>query len=409
VGGTVIGLGASATVNVLNNGADTVTISANGSFSFPTEVASGGAYSVTVETPSSSQTCGVQNGSGNVASAAVTNVLVYCTYVVTAASLKATSTYTGVGALFYDESNGVNYPFDIVGTDTYDGVSASSFTYTINYAGTIASGQSSTGTYTVTTTDAIPSLVDGSGSLGGVEGANDDAMVEAGGMASGSYPSIYVGVLPNTSATTDSVNGTWAQVALIAKSGDVVAEEGTTVFTNGNATYSRTSNNAGTLGTDSGSFSYTVTSGIFTVSGASAGAVSADGDLIIAADTTSGDAPSIFAGVLQGSGVTQATFDGVYAVASYGGNTTTATTGGFYTIFAYGNGSFGMTYTQNNNGTVASSTGSGTYTVTADGTLTITLADGTVLNGAISADGNALVLADITSGDAPLISVGVRQ
>jgi hypothetical protein len=58
---------------------------------------------------------------------------------------------------------------------------------------------------------------------------------------------------------------------------------------------------------------------------------------------------------------------------------------------------------------MAASTGTGTYTVAADGTLTITDAEGDVYNGAISADGNALVLASVASQQNPAIFVGVRQ
>src|SRR5580692_9044301 len=96
IGGTLIGLAPSATVHVLN-GSDDAAVSANGSFTLPTGVASGGTYSVTVGTPTSTQTCAVQNGSGTVASAKVTNVAIYCTYNVNAATLKAT--FTDVGML----------------------------------------------------------------------------------------------------------------------------------------------------------------------------------------------------------------------------------------------------------------------------------------------------------------------
>src|ERR1700678_4053576 len=69
IGGTLIGLAPSATVQVLN-GSDSAAISANGSFTLPTGVVSGGNYSITVP-PTSTQTCGVQNASGTIASANV--------------------------------------------------------------------------------------------------------------------------------------------------------------------------------------------------------------------------------------------------------------------------------------------------------------------------------------------------
>jgi hypothetical protein len=52
---------------------------------------------------------------------------------------------------------------------------------------------------------------------------------------------------------------------------------------------------------------------------------------------------------------------------------------------------------------------SGTYAVAADGTLTITDADAIVWTGAISADGNALALGNITSSQTPSLLVGVRR
>ncbi len=78
IGGTVSGLGAGLSVGLLNNGGDAITRNANGSFTFPTALASGAAYSVTVGTQPAGQTCTVTNGSGTVGSANVTNVAVNC-------------------------------------------------------------------------------------------------------------------------------------------------------------------------------------------------------------------------------------------------------------------------------------------------------------------------------------------
>ncbi|MDE2304530.1 MAG: hypothetical protein KGL34_03160 [Gammaproteobacteria bacterium] len=75
IGGTVSGL--SGTLVLENNGADDLTISTNGPFTFATPVAVGGSYSVTVKTQPIGQSCVVTNGSGQ-ASAAVTNVAVAC-------------------------------------------------------------------------------------------------------------------------------------------------------------------------------------------------------------------------------------------------------------------------------------------------------------------------------------------
>ena len=77
VGGTLSGL--SGTVVLQDNGGDNLTLTANGSFTFATQLASGAAYAVTVLTNPTSQTCTVSSGSGTIGSANVTNVAVSCT------------------------------------------------------------------------------------------------------------------------------------------------------------------------------------------------------------------------------------------------------------------------------------------------------------------------------------------
>ena len=76
IGGTVTGLTGTGMV-IENNGADDLTIIANGTFTFKTAVS--GAYAVTIKTQPSSptQSCTVSFGTGT-ATANVTNVLINC-------------------------------------------------------------------------------------------------------------------------------------------------------------------------------------------------------------------------------------------------------------------------------------------------------------------------------------------
>jgi hypothetical protein len=76
VGGTLSGL--SGTVVLGDNGNDTLSVNANGSFTFDTPLASGAAYSVSVLTDPTGEVCTVANGSGTVAAANVTGVSVAC-------------------------------------------------------------------------------------------------------------------------------------------------------------------------------------------------------------------------------------------------------------------------------------------------------------------------------------------
>jgi uncharacterized repeat protein (TIGR03803 family) len=79
IGGTVSGLSGTGLV-LQDNGGDSLSIGANGSFTFATPVASGSSYAVTVLTQPANpaQKCVVANPSG-VASANVTNVQITCT------------------------------------------------------------------------------------------------------------------------------------------------------------------------------------------------------------------------------------------------------------------------------------------------------------------------------------------
>lgn len=76
VGGTVSGLTGTGLV-LRNNGGNNLPVAANGAFTFSMPVASGGAYSVTVLTQPSGQTCTVSSGTGS-ATANVTSVAVAC-------------------------------------------------------------------------------------------------------------------------------------------------------------------------------------------------------------------------------------------------------------------------------------------------------------------------------------------
>src|SRR5581483_6911091 len=77
VGGTVTGL--SGTLVLKDNGSNDLSLSAAGSFSFSTALGNGSAYTVTVSSQPSGQTCSVSNGSGTISSASVTSVKVACT------------------------------------------------------------------------------------------------------------------------------------------------------------------------------------------------------------------------------------------------------------------------------------------------------------------------------------------
>jgi hypothetical protein len=80
IGGTVSGLSGSGLV-LQSNAGDTLTVSANGPFTFATALAAGGSYNVSVFTQPTApaQTCAVTQGVGTVPNGNVTNVVLTCT------------------------------------------------------------------------------------------------------------------------------------------------------------------------------------------------------------------------------------------------------------------------------------------------------------------------------------------
>ena len=95
VGGTLSGLSTGATVVLQNNGADKLTLTGNGTFTFATAIASGSDYNVTVLTQPAGQTCSVTNASGTIDTNSddVTSVSVTC-----AAAASLGGTLSGLAA-----------------------------------------------------------------------------------------------------------------------------------------------------------------------------------------------------------------------------------------------------------------------------------------------------------------------
>ncbi|MGB9230201.1 MAG: Ig-like domain repeat protein [Terracidiphilus sp.] len=78
VGGSVSGLSSGVSLTLIDNGSDSLTIMANGAFSFKTTLDTGATYNVTIGSQPAGETCTITNGSGTVASANVTSVTVAC-------------------------------------------------------------------------------------------------------------------------------------------------------------------------------------------------------------------------------------------------------------------------------------------------------------------------------------------
>jgi hypothetical protein len=413
VGGAVIGLASGATVHVVN-GADNVPVSANGTFTFPTAVATGATYSVTVGTPQpAGQICVAESAtgtaaSGTVGSSNITNLVVFCVFNVTAATL--TGPYTAV-------ANGLSNQSDMLDSETFNGISSYSGSAIKNVAGVIST-PSLSGGYTVAPTQSVPVLTVNNTDIGAVLGPDAGALVVLSNLFGGMQPGLFIGVNQAQNASVSSVNGSYTGVSLQSTTPasatlftSALANSGTGTFASGQT------NTNGTITTSAGSTGpYTVTAnGAITVGNNGlgiSGAVSADGDLIVLAPITSngnGATPAIYVLVKQGSGVTAATINGVYTMVSLASSTAGGFVGAKWTV-AMSNGGFSGAYTENDAGTTTEGNPvSGTYTTASNGTLNLTVTGGATLQGAVSADGNVFVLTDLTSGDPSTLMVGVRQ
>ena len=127
----VSGLSGSGLV-LQDNGGNNLSVTASGSFTFTTAVASGGAYAVTVLTQPSNpvQNCVVTNGGGN-ASANVTNVQVACTVVAVTFTIGGTvSGLSGTGLVLQD-NGGNDLPVAASGSFTFTTGVASGGAYAV--------------------------------------------------------------------------------------------------------------------------------------------------------------------------------------------------------------------------------------------------------------------------------------
>ena len=211
VGGTVSGL--SGTVVLQDNGGDNLSVAANGTFTFKTALAGGAAYSVTVKTNPSGQTCTVSNGSGTVGTANVTNVAVSCA---SAASFTVGGTVSGLSGTVVLQDNArdnlsvaANGPFTFA--TALAGGAAYSVTVLTNPTGqscTVSGGSGTVGSANVTsvavscTTNTGTSAADNFNRADGGLGLNWTAISD-GGMAIASQQ--VVGTAGKT--TGDTVDG----------------------------------------------------------------------------------------------------------------------------------------------------------------------------------------------------------
>ncbi|MEQ5843480.1 lactonase family protein [Paraburkholderia acidicola] len=205
VAGNITGLNAGgAPITLVNNGKDTLTVNANGGFQFPTALASGATYSITVATQPTGETCTVSNGSGTVSSANVTSISVSCSAI-------PAKTYT-VGGNVAGLNAGSSVTLKNNGSDTVSVSANGSFVFPVSLvnaaAYNVTVGTQPTGE-TCTTSNAIGTVNNANvANVSVVCTANAPITYTIGGTVSGLGTGASVTLLDNgADATTLSSNG----------------------------------------------------------------------------------------------------------------------------------------------------------------------------------------------------------
>jgi hypothetical protein len=173
IGGTVSGLNSGGSVTLLDNGTNSLKVTANGSFTFTTKLASGATYKVTVGTEPTGETCTVTNGSGTVGSANVTNVAVACA---------ASATFSIGGTV-----SGLNSSTSVTlldnGTNSLKVTANGSFTFTTK----LASGATYNVTVGTQPTGETCTVTNGSGTVGSSNVTNVAVACSSGTGGGGAY------------------------------------------------------------------------------------------------------------------------------------------------------------------------------------------------------------------------------
>ena len=439
IGGTLSGLASGTTVVLQDNGSDNLTLSQNGSFTFATAVASGGAYSATVLTQPTGQSCSVTGGSG-MASANVTTIAVACNNSAGSGLTNAALDGTYYGLVYGTTTNSGGVWQSVALNGAADGQGQwTSTPVESNTNGTVSStpGTSTSQSYSITaqgglTVSPAPGSNAGEpeGGILGTAGHVGDAFVMV-DVRPNDLPGLVVGVKAASNATLLSqIAGPYAAVTLsVGTSSETVdLETGTLTVDTGGSTITASSasvvqNISGsitthsTAGYDSNTYSLS-SSGVLTqtVSGSSysIGYVSADDDFVILQNTSSGHDPAVTFVVRQGAGVTPATLSGTYTIAAFTGSNgggANSAEGAEGAVMFPGDGTYKTngTLTDNASGSIMAASMAGTYTIDGNGNLVLTDVSGTVHTGAVSGDGDVFVLADVTNGEIPNIIIGVRS
>ncbi len=229
ISGTLSGLSPGLSVVLQDNATDNLTVTANGNFTFATQIAAGKTYAVTVLTQPAGETCTVANGTGT-ANANVTSIQITCAAPQGLTITVNASGISGAGSLMVSDGIGPDLTFNSNGQQAFTDSYASGAPYAVTItqqptgeACTLGSNSSGTITANVTVTATcapnVPTFTIG-GTLSGLssgtvvlqDNGGDNLSVSANGTFTFATPlpagsNYNVTVLTPPTGQTCSVNG----------------------------------------------------------------------------------------------------------------------------------------------------------------------------------------------------------
>ena len=241
VGGTISGLTASGlTLKETVSGQTLSPASGATSFTFPTAVASGASYSVTVSAQPAGETCVVANGSGTVPSANVTNVQVTCT------ANTVSSTYTVGGTISGLTASGLTLKEAVSGQTLSPASGATSFTFPT----AVASGASYSVTVSAQPTGETCAVANGSGTVGSsnITSVQVTCTANTVGQLTITTPSLSAATVGTAYSQTINVSGGVAPYTFSISSGSLPSWASSSTFdSSGKITGTPSSSDAGTV------------------------------------------------------------------------------------------------------------------------------------------------------------------
>lgn len=302
------------------------------------------------------------------------------------------------------------------GTATFDGLGGVGLSWTDNTDGTISSLAQSW-TYSIAADGTFTATTPGGTVLAGhVQPGGDVAL--AARISAGAFPmtALFVRKGGATFATADLTGDYWAGSFSCAPAGPTHASRtGTVTFDGaGASTSSLTDDAEGVITATSppGTYSIAADGTLTYVSGGETftGGLLAGAGVAVAASTSGGSSPQVMVFLRKSGAFTTASFSGAYALCGFefdlGAPTTHQSSSG--TVTPSGMGSSPFSLTVNAEGTIVPVSGASIYTVTPDGTLTVTLGIDT-LRGGLPTGAALTFLAPVSSGSDPRLFLLLKK